>query len=59
MRLGLDIGSTTIKCIILDDNEKLIYSAYERHYSHIREKTLEMLEKADHDYLKGRKATLP
>ncbi len=56
MRLGLDIGSTTIKCIILDDNEKLIYSAYERHYSHIREKTLEMLEKADHDYLKGRKA---
>lgn len=29
MRLGLDIGSTTIKCVVLDDNDKLLYSTYE------------------------------
>lgn len=44
MKLGLDIGSTTIKCVVLDDNNKLIYSTYERHFSQIIEKTAEILE---------------
>ena len=35
MKLGLDIGSTTIKCVLLDENEKIIYSSYERHFSQI------------------------
>ncbi len=43
MRLGLDIGSTTIKCVVLDDNNKLLYSTYERHYSRITEKIGELL----------------
>lgn len=43
MRLGLDIGSTTIKCVVLDDDNKLIYSTYERHYSQITEKIAEIL----------------
>ena len=43
MRLGLDIGSTTIKCVVLDENNKLLYSTYERHYSRITEKIGEML----------------
>lgn len=43
MRLGLDIGSTTIKCVVLDDNNKFIYSTYERHYSQITEKIAEIL----------------
>ena len=38
MRVGLDIGSTTIKCAVLDEHDALIYSTYERHYSHILEK---------------------
>lgn len=43
MRLGLDIGSTTIKCVVLDDNNSLIYSTYQRHYSQITEKIGEIL----------------
>lgn len=43
MRLGLDIGSTTIKCVVLDDRNNLIYSTYQRHYSQITEKIGEIL----------------
>ena len=45
MKLGLDIGSTTIKCVVLDDENKLIYSTYERHYSQITEKIAELLSR--------------
>lgn len=44
MKLGLDIGSTTIKCVVLDNENKLIYSTYERHYSQITEKIAEILD---------------
>ena len=45
MKLGLDIGSTTIKCVVLDDTDKLIYSTYERHYSQITDKIAEILSR--------------
>ena len=45
MKIGLDVGSTTIKCAVLDDREQVIYSAYERHYSHILEKSEELLRR--------------
>ena len=45
MRLGLDVGSTTIKCVVLDDKNNLLYSTYERHYSHIVEKSAELLRR--------------
>ena len=45
LKLGLDIGSTTIKCVVLDDENKLIYSTYERHYSQITEKIAELLSR--------------
>ena len=37
LKIGLDVGSTTIKCIVLDENNKIIYSDYKRHYSHIKD----------------------
>ena len=37
VRVGLDIGSTTIKCVVLGEHDELLYSTYERHYSHILE----------------------
>ena len=37
MKLGLDIGSTTIKCTVLDDNNKIIHQSYDRHFSRIIE----------------------
>lgn len=42
-KLGLDIGSTTIKCIVLDENNSIIYSDYKRHYSHIKDNIIEKL----------------
>ncbi|HZJ69013.1 MAG TPA: acyl-CoA dehydratase activase, partial [Candidatus Eisenbacteria bacterium] len=36
LRLGFDIGSTTIKAVVLDDKEKLIYHSYRRHNSDIK-----------------------
>ena len=44
MRLGIDVGSTTVKLIILDDNNKIVYSRYERHMSNVFEKVGELLE---------------
>ncbi|NLB89728.1 MAG: 2-hydroxyglutaryl-CoA dehydratase [Clostridiales bacterium] len=43
MRLGLDIGSTTIKCVVLD-NDTIQYSSYQRHFSQIQEKVAQVLE---------------
>ncbi len=37
LHLGIDIGSTTIKLVLLDMKNNIIYSKYERHYSNIKE----------------------
>ncbi|MBQ4626454.1 MAG: 2-hydroxyglutaryl-CoA dehydratase, partial [Clostridia bacterium] len=42
-RIGLDVGSTTLKCVAVDDNNKIVYRAYERHFSKIAEKSAQML----------------
>ncbi len=43
LRIGLDIGSTTIKSVVIDRLGKIVYSSYERHFSQITAKTVEML----------------
>ena len=58
MRVGLDIGSTTIKCVVLDDADCIVYSTYERHYSHILEKGRELLTRVAREYLPGGRALL-
>ena len=58
MRVGLDIGSTTIKCVVLDEHDSILYSTYERHYSHILEKAQELLRRIDAEQLHGQKALL-
>lgn len=45
VRIGLDIGSTTIKCVVLDDDFKVIYKTYERHFAHIKESIINALKK--------------
>lgn len=42
-KIGIDVGSTTMKVVVLDEDDKLIYSDYQRHYSEIIKKGLEML----------------
>ncbi len=43
MRIGIDIGSTTVKVVLLDDQDNTVFHTYERHMSKVREKTAEML----------------
>ena len=43
INLGIDIGSTTAKLVILKNGE-IIYSSYERHFSQVKEKTIELLK---------------
>ncbi len=43
IRIGLDIGSTTIKCAVLDEAGKLLYTSYERHFSQIPPKATALL----------------
>ncbi len=35
-KLGLDIGSTTVKLVVLDENNKIVFSKYQRHFSDIQ-----------------------
>lgn len=35
MKVGIDIGSTTIKSVVLDDAKKIIFKDYSRHFSEI------------------------
>ena len=43
LRIGIDIGSTTVKVVVLDENNKLLFRSYERHYSKARERACETL----------------
>ena len=42
-RVGFDIGSTTIKCVVIDEKENIIFKKYERHYSEIRSAILKII----------------
>lgn len=43
-KVGIDIGSTTLKVVVLNDCNKIIYCNYKRHFSMIIDKCVEMLE---------------
>ncbi len=44
MKIGIDIGSTTIKCVVLDDQDNILYKSYERHFAMVKEKTIEVIQ---------------
>lgn len=35
--LGVDVGSTTVKTVIINEKKEIIYSKYERHFSKVKE----------------------
>ena len=57
LRVGIDIGSTTVKVVVLDENNKLLFRSYERHYSKARERACETL-RSIRDMLTGQKVKL-
>lgn len=50
--MGIDIGSTTVKVVVMDEDGQIKFKRYERHYSKVREKTIEVLNELD-DTLKA------
>ncbi len=44
--LGIDIGSTTVKIAVLNENHTVLFSDYERHFANIRETLSSLLQKA-------------
>jgi predicted CoA-substrate-specific enzyme activase len=50
LHLGVDIGSTTIKLVLLDTKDNIIYGKYERHYSNIKETTASFIKEVFRKY---------
>ncbi len=45
-KLGIDIGSTTVKITILGPHNTLLFADYQRHFANIRETLLDLLARA-------------
>ncbi len=46
IRMGIDVGSTTVKVVALGENDELLYGAYERHRADIRNTIITVVSKA-------------
>jgi len=46
LRLGIDVGSTTVKLAVIDANNNLVYANYERHHTDIRATAKELFARA-------------
>ncbi|WMJ81063.1 acyl-CoA dehydratase activase-related protein [Clostridium sp. MB40-C1] len=53
--LGLDVGSTTVKLVMIDQDNNMVYGTYKRHFSNIRETIAKLIEEA---YLKFSKDSI-
>lgn len=42
--LGIDVGSTTVKAVVMDSAENILFSTYQRHMSEVRKKIISILE---------------
>ena len=45
-KLGIDIGSTTVKITILDTDNQILFADYQRHFANIRETLSDLLARA-------------
>ncbi len=45
-KLGIDIGSTTVKVALLNEKDELLFADYKRHFANIRETLTELLTAA-------------
>ena len=43
MKLGIDVGSTTVKLVLLNEQDEILYQKYERHMSSVFDKVSELL----------------
>ncbi len=45
-KLGVDIGSTTVKVAVIDENNEILFSDYRRHYANIQETLADLIADA-------------
>ena len=50
LHVGLDVGSTTVKIVIMNDNLDTIYTNYKRHFSDTKNTVCDVLEDLARDY---------
>ncbi len=50
LRIGVDVGSTTLKVVVINEENKIIYKEYLRHFSNIASSLLELLSRVDLAY---------
>ena len=46
LKAGIDIGSTTIKMVVLNEQNDTIFSSYQRHFAHIQNTLIAILKNA-------------
>ena len=44
-KFGIDIGSTTVKIVVMDEKNQLIYHNYRRHFSDMKNTVIQMIKK--------------
>ena len=57
IHIGVDVGSTTVKAVILNEKEELLFSSYERHFADIL-KTLTVVLKQAYEQFKDYNITV-
>lgn len=50
LHVGLDVGSTTVKIVVMNDNLDSLYTSYERHFSDTKNTVCRVLEKLADSY---------
>ena len=50
LHIGLDVGSTTVKIVALDDEKNIVFSNYTRHFSDTKKTLFDILNKLLKDY---------
>lgn len=50
VHIGMDVGSTTVKIVVMDEDLKEIYTSYERHYSDTKNTVCKVLEELVEKY---------
>ena len=46
-RMGIDIGSTTVKVVLADEKNEIAFARYRRHFSEIKKTVKDILKEAN------------
>ena len=46
LHMGIDVGSTTVKVVVLDENNNTLFAEYRRHFSDIKAPLKAFLQKS-------------